>query len=64
MITRFEIAVRPGMQDSRGVETAQRIRSFLGVPVESVATRVAGAPCRLRSERPQPDLVLFHAEAA
>jgi phosphoribosylformylglycinamidine synthase len=39
MVTRFEIAVRPGMQDPRGVETAWRIRSLLDIPVESVGTR-------------------------
>ena len=39
MITRIEIAVRPDIQDPRGRETADAIRSFLGIPVREVRTR-------------------------
>jgi phosphoribosylformylglycinamidine synthase len=38
MITRIEIATRPELQDPRGEETKHKIRSFLGIPVESVRT--------------------------
>jgi phosphoribosylformylglycinamidine synthase len=39
MVTRLEIAVRPGLRDPRGEEAEHRIRSFLGIPVEHVRTR-------------------------
>jgi len=38
MITRIEIATRPELQDPRGEEVKHKIRSFLGVPVETVRT--------------------------
>jgi len=38
MITRIEIATRPELQDPRGEEVSHKIRSFLGIPVESVRT--------------------------
>ncbi len=39
MVTRFEIAVRPDLQDPCGEEVARRVRSFLGIPVTRVRTR-------------------------
>ncbi len=39
MVTRLEIAVRPGLRDPRGAEAEQRIRSLLGIAVERVRTR-------------------------
>ena len=39
MVTRLEIAVRPGLRDPRGEEAEHKIRSFLRIPVERVRTR-------------------------
>jgi phosphoribosylformylglycinamidine synthase len=36
MVTRVEIATRAELGDSRGAEIAQRVRSFLGIPVDGV----------------------------
>jgi phosphoribosylformylglycinamidine synthase len=38
MVTRLEIATRPGLPDSRGVAVARKIRSFLGISVADVRT--------------------------
>ncbi len=38
MVTRIEIGKRPDRVDPRGQETAQQVRSFLGIPVERVRT--------------------------
>ncbi len=39
MVTRLEIAIRPGRRDPRGEEAEHKIRSFLGIEVERVRTR-------------------------
>ncbi len=39
MITRIEIATRPGLRDPRGEEVSRTVRGFLGVPVLRVRTR-------------------------
>lgn len=39
MVTRIEIAVKPGFRDPRGEQVARKIRGFLGIPVERVHTR-------------------------
>ncbi len=39
MVTRFEIAPRPGLRDPRGEEIEHRVRSFLGIDIERVRTR-------------------------
>jgi phosphoribosylformylglycinamidine synthase len=38
VVTRIEIETRPDLQDPIGSETEQKIRSFLGIPVERVRT--------------------------
>jgi len=39
MVIRLEIAARPDLADPRGLETADKIRSYLGISVERVRTR-------------------------
>ena len=39
MVTRIEIAGRPGLVDPRGVHAAGRIRNFLGIDLERIRTR-------------------------
>jgi len=39
MVHRIEIGYRPGVRDARGDGAAQSVRTFLGLPVESVQTR-------------------------
>ena len=39
MVTRIEIATRPGQRDPRGEEVSRTVRGFLGIPVRRVRTR-------------------------
>ena len=39
MVTRIEIAVKPGQRDGRGEDVASTVRGFLGIPVGRVRTR-------------------------
>jgi len=53
MVTRIEIATRPGLQDPRGQETRHKIRHFLGIPVERVRTcEVYRIDAELRDDEP------------
>ncbi len=38
VVTRIEIANRPGCADPRGLETCRMVRSFLGLPIDEVRT--------------------------
>ena len=39
MVTRLEIALRPGLPDPRGEHAARKVRDFLGLGVERIRTR-------------------------
>jgi phosphoribosylformylglycinamidine synthase len=54
MVTRIEIATRPGLQDPRGEEIKHKIRSFLGIAVERVRTcEVYRVDAELRGDEPE-----------
>ena len=39
MVTRLEIALRPELDDPRGVEVAREVRDFLDIELDRVRTR-------------------------
>ena len=54
MVTRLEIAIRPDLQDPRGVEVARKIRSHLGLQIRGVRTReVYRIDAELTDDEPQ-----------
>src|SRR5689334_6665237 len=69
MITRLEIAMRPGQRDPRGEHVAARIREQLGLPVRGVRTRdvyhVEGALSEDEATRVLKDIAdpILHAGA-